>query len=241
MNHAPKWLLFAPKRSAWLLLSLGIAACSPDDGSDASQGGSGGQPSSMSGAGGAASAAAGAGGTASIPPRQCKPGAATPSLTITGTSCGNAVQYVAPEGTRVLVSHVPLAPGGSVNAFTFADTQDFMRSLSRDFLRTNDISFHVNMRETTDFAVGSTSLTLRSGSVDACGLGTIFFKPETPVTVAFESITPGPDDDFGRLRLRLSGVAVDAATSEFGATQVAVCASGGELALIFDGEYERVY
>ncbi|HET9957819.1 MAG TPA: hypothetical protein VFQ61_25150 [Polyangiaceae bacterium] len=229
-------------------LFLIASSCSPkDDGAAVSAGGASttvGSGGFTGGIGGSSSVASGGldfgGNTVEpIPPRECKPSAAKPTFRLTGTICGKAVEYSAPEGTRILISHAPFV--SDVNVFTVADTEfaTTPNTLSRDFLKTHDVQFHVNTNESMAFAVGESTLTVHGGKIHICGIGTAFFKEETQMKAAIESIEP-ESNARGRIRVRLSNLRVDAADSEFGATEVPVCSTEGELTAVFEGIYERV-
>lgn len=227
----------------WIACGMLLAtlACSPKD--DAGGNATGGSRAS----GGGGSGGASTGGTAGfnfggqppepIPPRACKPPAEKPSFTLTGTICGNPVNYSGPEGTRVLISHAPLVK--DINVFTFADTDFSSDSLSREFLKTHDVQFHVDTHDTTTLVVGKSTLTARMGEMNICGLGTAYVKEETPLEVSFESLEQKGNDG-GRVRLRISNIIVDAADPVFGATELYRCSPEGELTAEFEGEYVRV-
>lgn len=225
-----------------MLLVL-VSACSPEeDGSDMASAGAAAQAGRVGFAGAGNGAGTGSGGfggaePAPIPPRECKPGAENPTFTLSGTVCGTSIEYTAPEGTRILISHTSTVQ--NVNVFTVADTDDFTHSVSQDFLRTHDLSFHVNTQEGMEFAVGESTLMVSGGSADICGIGTIGFKPDTPMNAAFEFIE---EDNFraGLVRVRISNLRVHGVNMELGASRVFLCESEGELTAVFDGEYERV-
>lgn len=222
------------------IATIACIACGPtDDASNpasggAAQAGNGGSNLAGGGSGGAGTSAGGMGGTAGSGKQGCslEEVPANPTLTLSGTACGQPLQLTAHAGTLLRLSRASLTqPIEQVTSFLLKDDPSNQAPNLPGYFSDFGFVFSVGLATGPELKMGTSTHAVESGLIAACQFGSLAFAA-SDVDIDIKSLSNDPQ----RISVTLSKLKVAGFSKEYGRRDVPTCE--GEVMISVEGAYQ---
>lgn len=225
---------------ALIALAVALCGCGGPESTPSETGGSasaaGGTTQELGGSSGASSLGPGGnGGSSGSAECRLEERADGPSISLTGTVCGQDVSFTTTAGQVIRLSRRSLTlPLEEITAIIVKDDPSNASIQLPEYFENFGLLFNVALEQTgPTLEVQSGEYALETGMLVACGFGSLGFRPG-PAHVAIESVE---GDSSGQIRMSVSDIPVLGFDPAYGQTTLPQCE--GTVSVTLEGAYSH--